>query len=30
VIQQLKHRKRRSSLCSHGHPGHDHDHDHQH
>ena len=27
VIQQLKHRPRRSSLCSHGH---DHDHDHHH
>lgn len=29
VIQQLKHRPRRSSLCTHGHGGHDHDH-HQH
>jgi len=28
VIQQLKHRPRRSSLCSHGHDGHDHDHTH--
>jgi cobalt-zinc-cadmium efflux system protein len=28
VIQQLRHRSRRSSLCSHGHTGHDHDHDH--
>lgn len=26
VIQQLKHRPRRSSLCSHGHGGHDHSH----
>jgi cobalt-zinc-cadmium efflux system protein len=26
VIQQLRHRPRRSSLCSHGHGGHDHDH----
>jgi cobalt-zinc-cadmium efflux system protein len=26
VIQQLKHRPRRSSLCSHGHGGHDHGH----
>ncbi len=26
VIQQLKHRPRRSSLCSHGHDGHDHHH----
>ncbi|HXV19577.1 MAG TPA: cation diffusion facilitator family transporter [Desulfuromonadales bacterium] len=32
VIQQLKHRERRSSLCTHGHGGHDHDHgpDHHH
>jgi cobalt-zinc-cadmium efflux system protein len=35
VIQQLRHRPRRSSLCSHGHGGHghehhDHDHDHDH
>lgn len=30
VIQQLKHRPRRSSLCSHGHAGHDHGHDHHH
>jgi len=33
VIQQLRHRPRRSSLCSHGHGhdhGHDHDHDHHH
>jgi cobalt-zinc-cadmium efflux system protein len=29
VIQQLKHRPRRSSLCTHGHGGHD-DHDHHH
>lgn len=28
VIQQLRHRPRRSSLCSHGHAGHDHDHHH--
>jgi cobalt-zinc-cadmium efflux system protein len=28
VIQQLKHRPRRSSLCTHGHGGHDHDHQH--
>jgi cobalt-zinc-cadmium efflux system protein len=28
VIQQLKHRPRRSSLCSHGHGGHDHGHSH--
>jgi cobalt-zinc-cadmium efflux system protein len=27
VIQQLRHRPRRSSLCSHGHGGHGHDHD---
>lgn len=26
VIQQLRHRPRRSSLCSHGQPGHGHDH----
>jgi cobalt-zinc-cadmium efflux system protein len=26
VIQQLRHRPRRSSLCSHGHGGHHHDH----
>lgn len=30
VIQQLKHRSRRSSLCSHGHGVHAHDHDHHH
>jgi cobalt-zinc-cadmium efflux system protein len=31
VIQQLKHRPRQSSLCTHGHGGHDgHDHDHHH
>jgi len=30
VVQQLKHRPRRSSLCSHGHGGHDHEHDHDH
>ncbi len=33
VIQQLQHRQRSSSLCSHGHPGHGpggHDSDHQH
>lgn len=30
VIQQLKHRPRRSSLCTHGHGGHDHDHEHDH
>jgi cobalt-zinc-cadmium efflux system protein len=28
VIQQLRHRARRSSLCSHGHAGHDHSHSH--
>jgi len=26
LIQELRHRSRRSSLCSHGHPGHDHHH----
>ncbi|BCR06995.1 cation transporter [Desulfuromonas versatilis] len=28
VVQQLRHRPRRSSLCSHGHGGHDHGHHH--
>lgn len=28
VIQQLRHRERRSSLCSHGHGPHDHEHSH--
>jgi cobalt-zinc-cadmium efflux system protein len=29
VIQQLKHRPRKSSLCTHGHAGHSHDHIHE-
>ncbi len=30
VIQQLRHKSRHSSLCSHGHGSHHHDHDHPH